>query len=97
MSAAEALAASRLHNQILPNVSYIEPASSKPGQTPVKGFSQEVAKGLQEKGHVLEWVVNRSTPCAIKFKYSEQAEGGVQWEVAGDPRKHDSGGSVYYS
>ena len=31
---------------------------------------------------------NRSTPCAIKL-----TPNGV-WEIAGDPRKYDSGGEV---
>jgi hypothetical protein len=35
-------------------------------------------------------IVNRSTPCAMKFLP------GPEWEAAGDPRKHDSGGSVFH-
>lgn len=60
MSATEALAAARLHNQIMPNVTYIEKSSQKPGQAPVKGFDEILAAGLQEKGHVVEWVPGMS-------------------------------------
>ncbi|KAK8865895.1 gamma-glutamyltransferase [Kwoniella newhampshirensis] len=89
MSAAEALRANRLHNQILPNWSEVEKSSTHQGIT-VDGFSEEQGKGLEEKGHVLKWVdKNRSTPCAIKFL------SGGGWEPQGDPRKHDSGGSVF--
>jgi len=33
-----------------------------------------------------------STTCGIKFKYDN---GQVDWEAAAEPRKHDSGGSVW--
>jgi gamma-glutamyltranspeptidase/glutathione hydrolase len=61
MSAAESLAAARLHNQILPNVTYIEGDSSKPGQTPVQGLSEEVAEGLRKKGHIVERIKSESS------------------------------------
>ncbi|WVQ85542.1 gamma-glutamyltransferase [Cryptococcus sp. DSM 104549] len=89
MSASESLRANRLHNQILPNVSQVERSSTHQGVT-VDGFTEEQGKALEAKGHKLQWVeVNRSTPCAMRFL----EEGG--WEVAGDPRKHDSGGSIF--
>ncbi|ORY25464.1 gamma-glutamyltranspeptidase [Naematelia encephala] len=89
-SAREALRASRLHNQILPNVSQLERQNTHQGST-VEGFSEELAEELRSKGHTVEWVpMNRSTPCAIKFLP------GPDWEPAGDPRKNDSGGSVVH-
>ncbi|KAL7425269.1 hypothetical protein Q5752_000957 [Cryptotrichosporon argae] len=89
-TAAEALRASRLHNQILPNVSQIERSNTTRGIT-VDGFSDELAAGLAGKGHALEWVKsNRSTPCAMRFLP------GPDWEAEGDPRKWDSGGSVVH-
>ncbi|KAI9638894.1 nucleophile aminohydrolase [Dioszegia hungarica] len=91
MSAAEALRANRLHDQIQPNVTYLERTSTTQGIT-VDGHSEELADGLREKGHVVEWVTaHRSTPCAMRFT----SEG--KWEAAGDPRKHDSGGSESYA
>lgn len=55
MSAAEALSANRLHNQVLPNVSQLERSSSyqKEGVT---GFSDATAAGLEDKGHKIQWV-----------------------------------------
>lgn len=103
MTAAQALAAPRLHNQILPNVSFLERASNKPGQDPVKGFSDEVAQGLEAKGHKVEWMAStRSVPCAIKFSYPGSGpdsgdNGRVEWDAAAEPRKYDSGPSVYYA
>lgn len=46
--------------------------------------------GLRELGWPLTSLVNRSTPCAMKFLP------GPEWEAEGDPRKNDSGGSVLY-
>lgn len=60
MSADQALSAARLHNQILPNVTYIESDNVKPGKTPVTGFTEEVAAGLRGKGHVVERVAGES-------------------------------------
>ncbi|ORY34735.1 gamma-glutamyltranspeptidase [Naematelia encephala] len=93
MSAAEALRANRLHNQILPNVSLLERSSTHQGIT-IDGFSEEQARGLQEKGHVIEWLpAIRNTTCAIKFFPGPQPD----WEPAGEPRKHGSGGSVFHA
>ncbi|KAK4684485.1 hypothetical protein P7C73_g5688, partial [Tremellales sp. Uapishka_1] len=87
MSATEALWAARLHNQILPNVSQVE-RTSVTGDRTVNGFTEEQARGLETKGHVLEWVdKNRSTPCAIKFFPRSS------WEPGCDPRKIDAGGA----
>jgi gamma-glutamyltranspeptidase/glutathione hydrolase len=55
MSAMEALRASRLHNQIQPNVTYLERESSAQGIT-VDGHSEELAQALRAKGHTIEWV-----------------------------------------
>lgn len=59
MSAAEALRANRLHDQIQPNVTYLERTSTTQGIT-VDGHSEELADGLREKGHVVEWVTGES-------------------------------------
>ncbi|WWD17920.1 gamma-glutamyltransferase [Kwoniella shandongensis] len=92
MTAAEAMRANRLHNQILPNFSDLERSSTHQGIT-IDGFSEEQVKGLEGKGHKIRWVEkNRSVPCAIKFV---EGQGGKRWEAEGDPRKHDSGGSVF--
>jgi gamma-glutamyltranspeptidase/glutathione hydrolase len=55
MTAAESLRASRLHNQILPNVSLLERASTV-GNNTIDGFSSEQAAALEAKGHVIEWI-----------------------------------------
>ncbi|ODO11948.1 gamma-glutamyltransferase [Cryptococcus amylolentus CBS 6273] len=87
-SAAQALSNPRLHNQILPNVSTVERGSNVRG-VEVKGFTEEQVEGLRKKGHKVQWVEKAfSTPCAILWT-------GDGWEAEGDPRKHDSGGSVY--
>ncbi|KAL0252796.1 gamma-glutamyltransferase [Cryptococcus tetragattii IND107] len=87
-SASQALAANRLHNQILPNVTKVERGSNIRGVR-VEGFSEEQVEGLKQKGHVVEWVDKSfSTPCVMVW-----TDDG--WEGDGDPRKHDSGGSVF--
>lgn len=64
MSAGEALRASRLHNQVIPNVSQLEKSSTWQGRE-VPGFTEEVAKALESKGHKVEWVTSESsTPTA---------------------------------
>lgn len=101
MSASEALRAPRLHDQIQPNVTYLERRSTAQGIS-VDGHSEELAEGLRKKGHNVDWVTgeslimlelnpgHRSTPCAMKFLPDGK------WEAAGDPRKNESGGSVHY-
>ncbi|WVW82272.1 gamma-glutamyltransferase [Kwoniella bestiolae CBS 10118] len=92
LSAKEALRANRLHNQILPNVSQVERSSTHQGIT-IDGFSEEQVKGLEERGHQIEWVEkNRSVPVVIKFGDEKQKD---RWDPAADPRRNDSGGSVF--
>ncbi|WRT64127.1 gamma-glutamyltransferase [Kwoniella shivajii] len=91
LSAKESLKSNRLHNQILPNVSLLERSSTIQGVT-IDGFSQHQCKGLEEKGHKIEWIeMNRSVPVALKFNDDGS------WEAEADPRRHDTGGSVYTS
>ncbi|OCF55483.1 gamma-glutamyltransferase [Kwoniella mangroviensis CBS 10435] len=91
LSAKEALRANRLHNQLLPNVSELEQSSTHQGIT-VDGFSEEQAKGLEMKGHKIKWVEkNRTTPVVMRM-YDGQKE---RWEVGAEPRRNDSGGSVF--
>lgn len=51
----------------------------------------EVGSGVSE---ALTAPASRTTPCLIKFA---EIDGRTEWDVAGDPRKYDSGGSVYYA
>jgi gamma-glutamyltranspeptidase/glutathione hydrolase len=102
MSASDALRAPRLHDQIQPNITYLERKSIAQGIT-VDGHSEGLAEGLRKKGHVVDWVTgecetrlelilgHRSTPCAMKFLPDGK------WEAAGDPRKNESGGCVHYA
>lgn len=52
---AEAQRASRLHNQVMPNVTKLERKSEHQG-IQVDGFSEEEAKAIESKGHKVEWI-----------------------------------------
>ena len=54
MTALEGQRTSRLHNQVLPNVSLLEEPSCHQG-IKVDGFTEEQIKGLEAKGHKLEF------------------------------------------
>ncbi|ORY26756.1 nucleophile aminohydrolase [Naematelia encephala] len=89
MTADESLRASRLHNQLLPDISYVEKDSFF-GRTAVSGFSSAQVEDLKSKGHDIQWIPrNRSTPCVIRILP------GPRWDCGGEPRKFDSGGSVF--
>lgn len=113
MSSAEAQRMTRLHNQVMPNVTRLERASTHQGIT-VEPLDDGQVKGLEAKGHEIEWknserlsilserkrkdpsltfAVSQSTTTCLRFTYGGDA---VDWEVAGEPRKHDSGGSVFH-
>jgi gamma-glutamyltranspeptidase len=59
LSAAEALRANRLHNQVIPNVTQLERESTHQGIT-VSGFSEDMSTQLRAKGHQIEWVAGES-------------------------------------
>ena len=58
MSASGALAACRLHDQLLPNVVELERSNGKSGR--VEGFSEKCADALISKGHAVKWVASTS-------------------------------------
>jgi gamma-glutamyltranspeptidase len=105
MTAQEAVTANRIHDQIQPNKTCLERA--KEGAT--TGHTEEQAKSLEEKGHTIEWLPRQfarqslrektdeveatSTACAVKISYGQ--DGKVEWEAAGEPRKHMAGGKTY--
>nr|XP_018267316.1 gamma-glutamyltransferase [Kwoniella dejecticola CBS 10117]OBR89474.1 gamma-glutamyltransferase [Kwoniella dejecticola CBS 10117] len=98
-SAEESLRMNRLHNQILPNVSRLERKSFHQDIT-IAGFTEKQAKALEARGHQVEWVdKNFSVPVVIKFNSQEQGEHQegqeTRWEVAAEPRRNNTGGSVY--
>lgn len=66
----DALAMPRLHNQVLPNVTVLERSSARGRR--VDEVGEEVVKGLQGRGHVVEWV---------QSEYTVVGEGGG-WEGA---------------
>lgn len=53
LSAGEALAQPRIHNQVLPNTTVLEHTNSR-GRKVVE-LSEETVRGLQERGHQIEW------------------------------------------
>ena len=59
MSAADALKAPRLHNQILPNFSDLE-ETNVAGETTIEGYPKEIAAGLEQKGHKIKWIPRAS-------------------------------------
>ena len=87
----------------MPNVTKIEKSSKHQG-IQIDPFTDEQIKGLESKGHKIEMIdsecmlccrsrlVSMSTTCAIRFDYTGDK---VQWEPAPEPRKENSGGSVY--
>ncbi|KAI5479050.1 hypothetical protein MNV49_004332 [Pseudohyphozyma bogoriensis] len=76
---AEALLHPRLHDQLLPSQTLLEPA-----------FSSDVANGLAALGHN---VVNIPKATAVGNGIAYSKEKG--WEAAGEPRLKDSGGVVW--
>lgn len=54
MSARAALAAPRLHDMAIPDKTQLERSSDRGGR--VRGWSEEMARGLQGRGHVVEWI-----------------------------------------
>lgn len=65
MNAHDAVAASRIHDQILPNKTCLE-KSSPPH---VNGHTEENAKALQARGHKVEWLPSESgRPLAMSAK-----------------------------
>ncbi|OCF39520.1 gamma-glutamyltransferase [Kwoniella heveanensis CBS 569] len=110
MTPFEALRERRLHNQILPDHSIFELPGVYSGVT-VEGFEEdsETVKGLREKGHQIEWTKrNRSVPVALGIQREEPEESsnlssanGPQsaptwkWDPQAEPRRVDSGGSVF--
>lgn len=52
MSAREAVAANRIHDQIKPVKTCLE----KPSPPHVKGHTEEQAKALERHGHTIEWL-----------------------------------------
>jgi gamma-glutamyltranspeptidase/glutathione hydrolase len=44
-----------VHNQVMPNVSKLEKPSSHQG-IQIDGFTEEQVKGLEAKGHKIEWI-----------------------------------------
>ncbi|ORX37717.1 nucleophile aminohydrolase [Kockovaella imperatae] len=92
MTASEALRSTRVHNQLSPNSTQVEHASTHLGVL-VEGLSPDQAAALESRGHVLEWLPeSRLVACCIKFHYTNK---GIEWDAAADPRKEDSGASVY--
>ncbi|KAI5478753.1 hypothetical protein MNV49_004678 [Pseudohyphozyma bogoriensis] len=78
MQPAEALAHPRLHDQLLPNVTLVEPS-----------FPETAAAYLTERGHVVKPMPRAGTvACAVA--YSKEAG----WLAAGEPRVVDSGAEV---
>jgi gamma-glutamyltranspeptidase/glutathione hydrolase len=64
MSATEALLESRLHNQVVPNISQLERSSTFQNLR-ITGFSEEMAEALRSKGHQIEWVTSKIMAIAI--------------------------------
>ncbi|BEI79502.1 hypothetical protein CcaverHIS002_0100310 [Cutaneotrichosporon cavernicola] len=86
LGAGEALAQPRIHNQVLPNVTVLEQSSDRGRR--VVGLGQDVVRGLEERGHVVEWCErSRATPCAMRIL----PDG---YDTGGDARKWDAGGAV---
>ncbi|TXT13684.1 hypothetical protein VHUM_01051 [Vanrija humicola] len=92
-SALEALAAPRLHDQVLPDVTALERPSDRGAR--VEGFDEATADALAARGHKIEWWdKSRSTPVAIRV-----LNDGT-FDAAGDARKFEGGargGSVFYA
>lgn len=55
LTVAEAQRATRLHNQVIPNVTKIEKPSKHQG-IQVESFSQKQIQGLEAKGHKIEMI-----------------------------------------
>lgn len=49
-----ALDTARLHNQVLPDVTLLEKQTSR-GRT-VNVWGDDVVRGLEERGHKMEWI-----------------------------------------
>ncbi|KAL7414682.1 gamma-glutamyltransferase 1 [Mrakia frigida] len=86
MTALQALAFPRLHDQIYPLFTTLERDQPELNFT---GFSDADALALLDRGHNVSFVpVGYSVAAAVK--YTEE----LGWEAAGDPRRVNSGGSV---
>ncbi|CAK9783960.1 gamma-glutamyltranspeptidase [Cutaneotrichosporon oleaginosum] len=86
MGAGEALAQPRIHNQVLPNATVLEHSSHR--GRPVEEVAPETVRGLEERGHIIEWRdKSMSTPCAMRIL----PDG---YDTGGDARKWDAGGAV---
>jgi gamma-glutamyltranspeptidase/glutathione hydrolase len=60
LGAGESLAQPRIHNQVLPNTTVLERTSHR--GRPVVQVPEETVRGLEERGHVIEWKDSESTP-----------------------------------
>ncbi|WWC66244.1 gamma-glutamyltransferase [Kwoniella pini CBS 10737] len=101
-NAIDYLKLNRLHNQILPNYTILEKSSIHQNIL-IKGFIKEQEIELKKKGHNIKWIEkNQSLPVLIKFDYdsnsnsnSNSKEEQVKWQVAAEPRRNDTGGSIF--
>lgn len=62
MGPGAALSFRRLHNQLLPNVTTLEQDTDR--GAPVEGWTEADAKGLEKRGHKVEWIPSEFIPAA---------------------------------
>lgn len=78
MSLREAVAAPRLHHQLLPHVLRVE-----------EGFDEGVVEGLKAKGHEVEWMAP-----GLSAVQGVMRLGDGRFEAVGETRQVNSGGYV---
>jgi gamma-glutamyltranspeptidase/glutathione hydrolase len=86
MTALQALAYPRLHDQIFPQMTFLEMSQPEIGFV---GYSEHDRQSLEDRGHNTTFVpTGFSIACGVKWTETDG------WEAAGDPRRFDSGGAV---
>ena len=93
LTAPQALAQPRFHDQLVPNIISFEWASvpalknGSVGTVAVKGYDNSTVAFMKARGHMVTWVApGFSSAQAIRL-----LNGGA-WEAAGEPRQSSSGG-----